>query len=105
MCGLCGFLEAWTHWTDVARAGSGPARQARLRRVLLANRVLSFYRLELADWQGTRYLLRNRTGATALVDHLGALWPAAEALLKRPCDPLDPELLAELQRSTSTGHT
>lgn len=99
MCGLCGLFEAATHWTDAGGVGSAPARQARLRRVALANRVLRHYRLELADWQGRSYLLRAPTGATELIDHVGALWPAAEGLLKRPCDPLDPELLSELKRS------
>ena len=33
-----------------------------------------------------------------MVPDLGALWPAAERLLGRPCDPLDPDFLARLAR-------
>jgi hypothetical protein len=33
-----------------------------------------------------------------VVEHAGALWPTAERLAGRPCDPLDPVLLAELER-------
>ena len=33
-----------------------------------------------------------------MVPDLGALWPAAERLLGRACDPLDPAFLARLSR-------
>jgi len=32
-----------------------------------------------------------------VVDHFGALWPAAERLAGRPCDPLDPEVIAAVE--------
>jgi hypothetical protein len=34
-----------------------------------------------------------------MVDHLGHLWANAEKLLGRPCDPLDPALLARLEEA------
>jgi hypothetical protein len=44
-------------------------------------------------------LLRSATGQAALVPHLGALWPAADRLARKPCDPLDPELIAALNKA------
>lgn len=108
MCGLCGVLGAEEHWTDSAgEAGldDGAARrtrrQERLYRVAVCNRILGAYALKLSDWQGSTYILRNRTGRSVLVPHLAALWPAAEALAGRSCDPLDPEVVAALGRRDS----
>ena len=103
MCGLCGLFEGEAHWTDGAGIGSVPRRQARQNRVALANRVLRHFRLQLADWQGTKYLLSTPTGTTLLIDNLSALWPSAEKLLGRPCDPLDAELLASLEHESGDG--
>ncbi len=97
MCGMCGLFEGESHWTDTASASSAPTRQARLRRVALANRVLRHFRLTLSDWQGSKYLLSAATGATEIVDNVAAMWPAAERLLGRPCDPLDGALIAALE--------
>ena len=74
-------------------------RQARLRRVALANRVLQTYRLTLSDWQGSKYILSSASGATEIVDNVAALWPVAERLLGRPCDPLDDALIDALERN------
>jgi hypothetical protein len=35
--------------------------------------------------------------------NLGEVWAAGERLAKRPLDPLDPDLLARLQRETSAA--
>jgi hypothetical protein len=42
-------------------------------------------------------VLSTATGKSAMVDHLGHLWATAEALLGRPCDPLDPALIERLE--------
>ena len=105
MCGLCGILGDGTHWADgVAGPGDQAAsavpwlrRQARRQRVALGNQVLRAYGLRLADWQGTRFLLSNRTGASRVVTGLGDLWPAADRMSGRPLDPLDPGLLDALE--------
>jgi hypothetical protein len=107
MCGLCGVLGAEDHWTDAAgstrlfgNAGASQTRcQERLRRVAIANKILAHYGLKLSDWQGSAYILRNRTGRQEIVPHLAALWPTAEALAGRSCDPLDPEVIAAMTRS------
>ncbi len=107
MCGLCGVLGAEDHWTDAAgstrifgNAGaSRTRRQERLRRVAIGNKILAHYGLKLSDWQGSAYILRNRTGRQEIVHNLAALWPTAEALAGRRCDPLDPEVIAAMNRS------
>lgn len=107
MCGLCGVLGADGHWSDsashpgvfAARDGAPTRRQERLARVALTNRILGHYGLKLGDWQGVAYLLSGRTGRSEVIDHLGALWPMAETMAKRPCDPLDEGLIETLERS------
>jgi hypothetical protein len=91
MCALCGVLLT-NHW---AERDSG--RRERIFRVALLNRVLVHFGLELVDWSGRVYTLRDRKGRTAVVDDLGGLWIAAAALAGRPLDPLDPELVAALR--------
>jgi hypothetical protein len=107
MCALCGVLGDAEHWTAaVARPGvftrnTDPAarRRERLNRVAAANRVLAHYRLTLADWQGSAFVLSTATGKTEIVDNLAHLWMAAERLLGRACDPLDPELIASMEHT------
>ena len=105
MCALCGVLGGSDHWTDAAaRPGvftrnvdSLQRRRERFARVAAAQRVLAFYGLTLSDWQGTSFVLSTMTGKTELVDNLTHLWAAAEKLIRRPCDPLDPALLARME--------
>ncbi|PYN62424.1 MAG: hypothetical protein DMD92_02915 [Candidatus Rokuibacteriota bacterium] len=105
MCGLCGVLGSEAHWTDAAGpdrpSGVPPVgstrRQERLHRVRLANKVLKHYGLMLADWDGACFVLRSRTGRSAIVQHLAALWPVAERMSRRRCDPLDPALIAAVE--------
>jgi hypothetical protein len=97
MCGLCGILGGGEHWTD--RPGERAARRReRLERVRLVNAVLRHYGLKLEDWQGSSFLLTSRTGRMEIVDGLGALWPVATQLAGRRLDPLDPALVAALER-------
>jgi hypothetical protein len=90
MCGLCGVLLS-EHWAE-----EGEARRARVLRTGLLNRVLGHFGLRLDDWAGRVYVLRDRTGRTAVVTDLGSLWVEAERLLGRPLDPLDPALVDAL---------
>ena len=107
MCALCGVLGGAGHWTEaVARPGvftrtatTVERRRERAARVMQANAVLRYYRLTLSDWQGASFLLSTATGKTEIVDNLTHIWSAAEKLIGRPCDPLDPALLAELEGS------
>ena len=97
MCALCGALGGEAHWTDASgHAGERARRQERLTRASLANTVLRHYGLAMSDWQGSSYMLRSATGGTELVDNLTMLWPAAEKLSGRRCDPLDEGLIERL---------
>lgn len=106
MCGLCGVLGA-THWADAHASpdafGGGTARRTRrgerLYRVRLVNEVLRGAALDLSDFQGTSFVLSNRTGRSEIVEDLTAVWPAAEAMLGRKLDPLDPALVTRLERA------
>lgn len=90
MCSLCGVLlnESW--------AEHGGDRRARALRMRLLNRVLSHFGLRLDEWAGRVYVLRDRTGRTAVVEDLSSIWREAEQLAGRPLDPLDPDLLLRL---------
>jgi hypothetical protein len=105
MCALCGVLGGTDHWTDAAQrpgvftrnTDSLQRRRERFNRVTGAQRILGFYGLTLSDWQGSSFVLSTQTGKAELVDNLTHLWAAAEKLIGRPCDPLDPALLARLE--------
>ena len=90
MCALCGVLIS-DHWAE-----RDSARRTRVFRLQLLNRVLAHFGLRLDDWAGRVYVLRDRTGRTAVVDDLGSLWVEAERLLGSPLDPLDPGLVRAL---------
>ncbi|MFO1037518.1 MAG: hypothetical protein U1E45_11780 [Geminicoccaceae bacterium] len=94
MCGLCGLFGTVGHWTDGAGGGLGPAQ--RQHRVRVANAVLAEMGIRCADWQG-RFTLTGPTGRSLVIDHLGALWPAAEKLSGKVLDPLDPRLIARVE--------
>ena len=105
MCSLCGVLGGQAHWTDaVGDASAFPGRQVpqtrfqeRQHRVRLVNRILGHYGLSLSDSGGSAFLLSTHTGRTVIVDNLTQMWAAAEELLGRHCDPLDPELMSALE--------
>jgi len=105
MCALCGVLGGPEHWTDdTQRPGvftrntdAAARRRERLHRVAAANRVLKHFGMSLADWQGSAFVLSTATGKTEIVDNIAHLWLSAERLLGRPCDPLDPALIARME--------
>ena len=100
MCGLCGIFANADHWSDSPSENGETRAYSRQVKTRLANQVLAHYSLSLTDTGGS-LLLRIATGQSALVPHLGALWPAADRLARRPCDPLDPELIAALKRGAT----
>jgi hypothetical protein len=97
MCGLCGIFGVADHWSDGPGAAVVLSRRAeRQHRVRTANALLGLYGLKLAEWQ-SRYTLTGPTGRREVIDHVGAVWPAAERLAGRRLDPLDPALLVRLE--------
>jgi len=100
VCSLCGTLYSTRHWAEAPGAGAGAGADARrewlrdrLRRVDLLNRVLRPLALSVDEWEGTAYVLRTRTGESALCADLATLFREAERLAGRRLDPLDGELL------------
>jgi hypothetical protein len=104
MCALCGVLGGSDHWADAAgRPGvftrvADPLerRRERARRIAAANRILAHYHMNVADWQGSAFILSTATGKTEMVENLSHLWSVAERLSGRMCDPLDPALLLRM---------
>lgn len=96
MCGLCGLLGEDLHWSDPL-GDELPRRRERLRRIAAINQVLAVFRLKVEDFQGASYLLLGATGKQELASGLDQLWQAAETMLGRPLDPLDPRLLDHLE--------
>ena len=90
MCSLCSVLLS-EHWAE-----EGGGRRAQLLRHGLLNRVLEPFGLRLDAWGGRDYVLRDRTGRTAVVSDIGSLWAEAERLVGRRLDPLDSAFLAAL---------
>jgi hypothetical protein len=106
MCSLCGVLGGIEHWTGAAgRPGVFTRdvdpiqrRRERANRVRIANRILAQFGMALSDWRGSASLLSTRTGKTEIIADLGHLWPAAERLNGRACDPLEPRVIERLER-------
>ena len=117
MCVLCGEFVSRVHWTerhanDRARADQDAAareeskrhrQRERVRRAAVANKVLRFYGLKVAEWGGSKYVVRDGKGRSEIVQDLGSLWPAAQKLAGRPLDPLDPALLDALTKGGQDG--
>ncbi len=91
MCALCGVLMK-SHWAE-----DGGGRRARLLRARLLHRVVAHFGLGLRDWGGRAYLLTDGKGRVEVVDDVGSLWAAAEALAGRKLDPLDAGLVEALE--------
>jgi hypothetical protein len=101
MCSLCGSLGGPEHWTvavpEREATATGRTRRAeRLAQARLANGVLRLFSLHLDDWQGSAFVLASATGKREVVDSLPAVWQAAAAMLGRPIDPLDLDLIDRL---------
>ncbi|MGL2347561.1 hypothetical protein ACOWKS_02840 [Helicobacter pylori] len=122
MCVLCGELISSFHWTDgsdsyeidenlrepnaviSANENARERKRARLKRVGLLNQILAFYGLKIDDWQGAKFVLRDKKGQSVIVNDLGDLWGKAQNLSKKEMDALDSNLLAFLNQNANTTH-
>ncbi|GAA7438092.1 hypothetical protein Yangon188_01920 [Helicobacter pylori] len=125
MCVLCGELISSFHWTDgidgsdscgidenlkgqnvliSANENARERKRARLKRVRLLNQILAFYGLKINDWQGAKFVLRDKKGQSVMVNDLGDLWDKAQNLAKKEMDALDSHLLAFLNQNTNAIH-
>jgi len=103
MCSLCGSLGGPEHWAvaapdGAATPGDRTRRAERLAHVRVANGVLRLFSLRLDDWQGSAFILTSATGKREVIDSLPAMWQMAAAMLGRPIDPLDLDLIERLTR-------
>lgn len=107
MCVLCGEFVMQVHWTDRKFDGNESTvvvgdtqlrsrQRDRHHRTRLANQILRNYGLKIDDWSGSKYILSDQKGSSEVVHDLGSLWPAAQKLIRRPLDPLDPALIQSL---------
>ncbi|GAA7342735.1 hypothetical protein [Helicobacter pylori] len=122
MCVLCGELISSFHWTDggdsygidenlkgqnaliSANENARERKRARFKRVRLLNQILAFYGLKINDWQGAKFVLRDKKGQSVMVNDLGDLWDKAQNLAKKEMDALDSHLLAFLNQNTNAIH-
>ncbi|GAA6785996.1 hypothetical protein BTM249_02660 [Helicobacter pylori] len=122
MCVLCGELIRSFHWTDESdnygidenlkeqnalistNENARERKRARLKRVRLLNQILAFYGLKINDWQGAKFVLRDKKGQSVIVNDLGDLWDKAQKLAKKEMDALDSHLLAFLNQNTNAIH-
>lgn len=105
MCVLCGELIMHVHWTDrrtqdneykhivIAGESQRDRMRSRLKRVKISNRILAYYGLSISEWNGSRFVLRDKKGGTQIVYDLGDMWNKAELLAHKKLDPLDDAFL------------
>jgi hypothetical protein len=96
MCVLCTEATIQIHWTD--RQLSGYSLQTRRQdhnyRVQLLNKVLSYYGLNVDNWNGVKFIIRDKKGRSEIVQDLAELWEKANGLVKNDLDPLDEGFIA-----------
>lgn len=98
MCILCYGLTGEEHWSD-ARVGMEPSASVRVRRRALVTEIMAAHGLKYSDDPtGVTSLISDRKGNVKVARGLGEVWAAGEQLAKRPLDPLEPALLARLDR-------
>ncbi len=115
MCILCGALWTEEHWAEVSAdrrpvgaegtialevhtANRGQRLRDRALRARFASLLLSRYGLQIQDWEGSNYILRDRKGSSVIVPDLASLWKAVEQMLGRPLDPLEPDFLDSVRQ-------
>lgn len=106
MCVLCGELITNIHWSEgvssdekevVVGDKQRDRMRQRLQKVQVVNKVLSFYGLQLKEWNASKFVLSDKKGHTKIINHLGELWERADSLTSKDIDVLDAKLLGFLQ--------
>lgn len=106
MCVLCGELITNIHWSEGVSSDEKEVivgdrqrdrMRQRLQKVQVVNKVLSFYGLQLKEWNASKFVLSDKKGNTKIINHLGELWERADSLTSKDIDVLDTKLLGFLQ--------
>ncbi|MGN6168603.1 MAG: hypothetical protein ACTHQQ_10605 [Solirubrobacteraceae bacterium] len=98
MCILCYGLTGEEHWSD-AHVGRESTASVRARRRALLTAIMAAHGLGYSDDPtGVTSLISDRKGKVQVARSLAEVWAAGEQLVKRPLDPLEPALLAQLNR-------
>jgi hypothetical protein len=105
MCGLCGLWGNVEHWSSTAsHAVSGGARlddsnpvRERALQVKAVNRVARSIGIQVEDWAGASWIVKNAFGATEIVDSLPKVWRSAESLSGKQIDPLALPIIQKLE--------
>lgn len=103
MCIACAFPAAQGHWTDAGTAKGPDAVKDRLAMLSALGAALAAdgLRVKAADlWSGFR--ISTASGRFENARNLEEAWVAAERLLGRPVDPLNPRFIAQA-RATSAS--
>lgn len=111
MCIFCGDFISNVHWTEFKNDATSEIiagdlqrfrQQARMERVQFINQILVFYQLKLTDWNGSKFILSDLKGNTAIVHDLGTLWAEVEKCIGYAIDPLSTNLMDKIELSEDT---
>jgi hypothetical protein len=96
MCANCGYPAAPGHWTETGAASPGERLRARFRRAQVLKGVLPAFGLTAHDdGQVPGIQVGTLSGNITIARDLDELWCAAERMIGRPLDPLDPRLIGD----------
>jgi hypothetical protein len=91
MCANCGFPAAPGHWTEAGAASATDRLRARFRRAQVLQTILSSYGLTAHDDGLIPGLtVATKTGNHVMAADLTEVWAAAERIVGKVIDPLDP---------------
>ena len=97
MCNACGNPAVPGHWTEAGTTTPGDRLRARFHRAAVLNTILRPYGLTAHDDGSVPGIqLATLFGATTMVNTLSDVWVAAERLIGKPIDPLDPRYLDDV---------
>lgn len=106
LCAFCGMLGGEVSWSEspsdsgdgVSYIGSHIKRLERSKRITKINQILSSSGYKVSDWQNTRFVVKNSTGRSKLVNTLPQIWLSIEAQSPGKIDPLDEVFLNKIEK-------
>ncbi len=96
MCANCGYPLAPGHWTETGSVSASDRLRARFRRAQVLRSVLPVVGLTAYDdGQTPGIQVLNMTGDQTMAGNLDEVWRAAERMIGRRFDPLDPSVIGD----------